>query len=435
MKHLALTLLLFFISSYSLSQNIYSNYNFNDTIQGQRLQISAGNISYSKFAGFGSQVNVNVEANYLKWKFTPKTLNYFQASIADDYNKTDLSSSNQSFKRNILQASLYGGTSYYFQPNKFFVLGKASVNHFKVTDDNNSSPYENSEGLLHGGIGYGRIFDAQGLQSAQYFSEALLKKGKIKTKLSSKTLLEIDKLIYAYRNGNYYNKHKDDKESILFRDIENVLLRNNEIENRLDAETAVGLYTIFSNSSYKFFYYPRYTGYQIQSELQYQMFGNTDSRNHYLLLSGAYGIPFSEQTSMLFRAFYSMAIGDKTTGNISNFPEYYELYGGPLDENNLSFNNPNLYPLMSYKSIIGAKLNLYHSINSVAGISIRTYYNFFPENKDISLTNDELCGLDATLTYNIFSRLFSSIDVGYRYTKQYYTEGFTTSLRFDYTIF
>jgi hypothetical protein len=455
--------ILFLFITNIYGQNIYKDYNLNDTIKGEKLTIGSGNMGYFRDSEYGSTLNLLLGINYSKWKFSPTMLYYMQANGYTNYNRTNYNDpqvSNKQSNRNDYSYNfenfLYTGigASRYFSPKKFYLSAAISA---ELRTLNASYQDEISESRLIGqgftwaGMGYGRIDNAEGLERTMTASESLLRYNIIKTKLSSKSIKEIDVKLAEFRNENYLNKFLDDESIILMKDIEAILLKNNEINGSLNAENSVRLYQILMNTSRRFFYYPRYIGTQFDVQLQTQIFSYEKPKENYLKLSGVYGYPISEKTNLLFTTSYRYSLSNDASGYVNRFPAYYSFYGNTEDYNNVQFNTPHnglgvfsetYFSIMGHKSLFSVQAEVTHSLNSTAGLHIGAQYHYFAANSvDSNITyfysdptaNEYYFNISAQLDYNIYSHLFSHFRTGYGKTN--YRDAFSVNLDFDYVIF
>lgn len=419
------------ISNILFGQNIYKKYSPNDTIRGERLILGVNNLSYEKRVSTYKYFSANLDANYFKWKFTSKQQIYFNAMTRYAYKdfKPESFPSTDS-KTTDIYADIYGGISYYIKPNKFYFNTSAKI----IYQGRNGDETENTgNGYLFGGLGYGRIYNAQGLEAAEYLSEALYKSGTIKNPLDKNSLYSIDKIIRAYRNGNYENDYKDDAEVYLMRDVEKTLLNNNVINGKLDAETTMRVYTIITNSSFKYFYYPRYSGFQTQTDIQYHAFGSIKPKENFGKLTAIYGIPISQSTNLMLTGFYAQALNDNSGMYMQNTLNYYLL--SYSDKNNFNFSNDYyIYNrILTNKSVIGFNADFMQSLSSTAGIFFRTAYYNYPKNSDSE--TDFLVYSDLFLQYNILSKLTSQLGLSYFKSKSDNDESYRLSLSFNYSVF
>ncbi|MBS1493940.1 MAG: hypothetical protein JST55_10535 [Bacteroidetes bacterium] len=425
-------------------QNIYKDYNINDTIKGQKLTLGTNGFSYNRNVSSYTAVDLNLNGEYSAWKFTPKNLYFAKALIFENYRKITTDGLNlQGGRENSLYSEVYGGYSYYLNPNKAYLTASTILTYQTSNSDYNSN-YSHGNGYLFGGLGYGRIVNSQGVEAAEYFSEALVKSKVTDKPLDKSTLLAIDRIIYKFRNGNYGSSFKDDAEIYLMKDIEKLLMEHNVITGKLDAESTMRLYTILTNRSFKFYYYPRYVGFQAQAEVQYHAFGNIKPKENFVKITGAYGMPLSRSTNLLLGGFYAQALNDDAGRFLQSFPPYSMLGYGEDDINNFNFSANkfgfgNFYNsvIAANNSIIGTDIYLTQSLSSTAGLFFRTSYYNYPKNtsSDIASESSFLFESDLSLSYNIYSKLTSNILVGYYKNEQISQESYVARLSFYYTIF
>lgn len=425
--------LLLGLNNYSIGQNVYANYNSNDTIRGEKLILGLNNLGYDKTVSGYKYFFANLNTNYLKWKFTPKQLLYFNGNIS--YYYSNFSSDSYPLgnnKSSRIDADIFGGGSFYLKPNKIYLSAFAKLNYFGKNSDDAENK-SNGNGYLFGGVGYGRITNAQGLEAAEYLSESLYKKGIISTRLDKNTLISIDKIIRAYRNGNYDNDYKDDSQIYLLKDIERTLINTNAIKGKLDAEATMRIFSVIANTSMKYFYYPRYIGFQTQAEIQYHAFGSIKPKENFAKLTAMYGIPVTKSTNIILTGFYAKALNDDAGLFTQNTSNYYML--GYTDINNFNFSSYDYYSnqILENKSIVGFNSVTMQSINSTAGILFRAGYYNYPSNGDAE--TDFLAYCDIFLQYNILSKLNSQLGLSYYKYKSQAQENYRLSLGFSYVVF
>jgi hypothetical protein len=204
---------------------------------------------------------------------------------------------------------------------------------------------------------------------------------------------------------------------MLFKDIEAELLNAGYIDGKLGAEQAITMYEILTNVSKKYIFYPKYSGYQLQGQVQYQIANITKDKphEHYFSVSGAYCINPTSKTNLVFSGFYaipldSMAYFEGAPMNIGNY--VFENFLAFLpDRNNLDFFKTYLGTgdygkryVMGLHTIYGVRADVFHSLSSVAGISgtASIGVNKF---KYTDARTQFLIG--ARIDYNIWSRLTS----------------------------
>lgn len=447
-------------------QNIYKDYSLLDTIKGERLTLGTNSIGYSNSSEYGSTLNLNLNAVYSKWKYTPSFLYYIRTSLYTNYNRSNyydgsivernenLSRSYSYDNTNFLYAA--ASLSYYFKPRKFYLSAAYSAEFRNINSNysENDQSYTTNfgQGFLWTGIGYGRIENAEGLEQALTASESLLNYKVISEKLSAVTLKEIDNKLYQFRNANYRSKYIDDESIELMKDIEAILLKNNEISQPLNAESSVRLLQVLMNSSERYYYYPRYIGSQINLQVQTHTFSNEKPRNNFLNIAWVYGWPVSEKTNILFSAAFKYKL-NKDAGNYSyQLPAYYSFYGFVPDYFNIQFDSPSRglgvfadnqsSYLNDHRSQISAKITSTYSLSSTAGLNLVAEYYFYPANSDADnieyyynnpFVNEYRFRIAGQFDYNIYSRLFSHLSAGFG--KNNHRNSFSFSLDFEYIIF
>lgn len=461
-----LTLILLFLSFTKIySQNIYKDYNLTDTIKGERLTLGTNSVGYSHSSEYGNTLNLNLNAMYSKWKYTPSLLYYIQTTLYTNYNRSNYydgtivernGNLNRSYSyENTNFIYVAASASYYFKPKKFYLSAaySAELRNINSNYSDNSQSYSNShgQGFLWTGIGYGRIENAEGLEQALTASESLLNYKVISAKLSPATLKEIDKKLYQFRNANYRSNYIDDASIVLMKDIEAILLNNREISQPLNAESSVRLYQVLMNSSERFYYYPRYIGSQINLVVQTHTFSHEKPKENFLTIAGVYGWPVSEKTNILFSAAFKHKL-NVNAGNYSyQLPAYYSFYGYVPDYFNTQFDTrvsglgvfAESYGYLDYhNSQISAKVISTYSLSSTAGLNLGAEYYFYPANSETDnfeyyysnrLVNEYRFRIAGQLDYNIYSRLFSHFRAGFG--QDNYRNSFSIGVDFEYVVF
>lgn len=465
MKILLYFLLVLIFATNIYGQNLFKDYTLNDTIRGEKLTLGTNNIGYQHNSENGNYINFGVNSIYNKWKFTPTSQYFLQANAYTSYTRLNyydptIIERGESFSRDYEYSFsnfvyLAAGGSHYFKPNSVYLSVAAST---ELRTENNNYNGDNGyssikgQGFLWTGLGYGRINNAEGLERAQVVSEILFKKNIITKKLSQQTLKELDKKLFEFRNGNYLNDYLDDESIIFMKDAEAILIKNNELNKSLDAESSVRLLQTLLNTSKRYYFYPRYIGYQLDAQLQTQVFSDVKPKENYLKFSGVYGLPVSNKTNLLFTTSYRYMLNNDARGFMNWFPNYYSFYGLLSDYNNVQFNVPHrglgvlsssgYEDLRGHKSQISVAINATHSLNSTAGLSLIAQFYYYPaisENDNINYyyynptINEYYYNISGRLDYNIYSQLFSHIRAGYGEDNK--RNAFSVTIDFDYIIF
>ena len=428
-------LLLVFICSNSFAQKLYDEKNPLSFTSGKRLTLTSNSgdepvdfLSYKVNDSVGiTEFKMSIAADYRQWKFTDRFMiaGYAKGSFLRIWSKTPQGpdTGNLGFPR--FQASVYGAMSYYFTPNKFYgTLGiGGGYDLFKLDRDFQEVEHIDtnvSSSALWAALGYGRINNRQVVEYAYDFDDALIKRGITSTRLDDKTLKEISVLLYKQRDGMYLSMYEDDEFIELFGDVEAALLRAGYITGSLDAKSSIELYEILRNTSKKYVFYPKYAGYQVQAQVQYQLSSILKNKphEHYASLSGIYAFNFNRQTNLVLSAFYSMPIdslaagGDLKSG--SNPENTFQNYLAFLpDRNNLDFFSE-FYGTGTYgsryvpglQSLFGIRADMFHSISSVFGVQ----GNVLISDRMFKYADSKPhVGVGARLDYNIYSSLFSYV--------------------------
>lgn len=470
MKRTQLFFLLLFVCLYNISfaQKLYDDVNPLAETHGKRLTLtSTTNPMYpADFLTFGyqdtsdHQLKINVYSEYRQWKFTDKLLLGAFATSGLEYEH----SSNNAviFQTKVSSTKFlvsgYTGASYYPMPNKFFVTGALGVGYerYSVFTEKvglTPDPAKDTSSVLSylwGAVGYGKINNRKVVEVSYDFDEALRKAKIIKTKLDDKTLLKLSELIYRQADGEYRDKYEDDEMKELFRDIESTLLNAGYITGSLDAPTTVSLYEILNNTSKKYVFYPKYSGYQVQGQLQYEVSNATKDKphNHYLSVSGVYCLNLSKNTNFVFSGFFAAPLDTMATGGgpMAGLTDPFVNYLAFLpNRNNLDFFSP--YPPYSGTGLyggatvrglatyIGVQADIYQTLTSVSGLQgsisvINKKYSTFGPYLEYKLSGQ--------YDYNIYSRLQANAKVELlreAFDTAQYPAHVTFSMGFSYRVF
>lgn len=394
-------MVLIFAVNISFAQKLYDDVNPLAYTHGKRLTI--GSSSNPLYPGdflsaeyqdtANSSFGANLYADYRQWKFTPSYMIAGYSKIGIEFKKTKQSQllMTSSAETKNLYAQFYGAGSYYLMPNKFYVTGALglAVNQFKSISRTNQQVFAPSPDIdtlvapsyLWGALGYGRINNRQVVEVSYDFDEDLQKRGITNSSLDEKTLRKISELLYRHRDGEYQDKYEDDQNVKLFGDVEAVLLNAGYINEKLGAEAAIKLYEILNNTSKKYIFYPKYSGYQVQGQVQYQITNETKNKthNHYLSLSGVYCLNPVSKTNFVLSAYLAVPLDsmaadlDAPTGIISDqFQNYLAFLP---DRNNLDFfkdyTGVGVYGkryIPGLRTAYGVRADVFHSLSSVSGL-------------------------------------------------------------------
>jgi len=453
-------ILLLALAGNSFAQKLYDDINPLTTTNGKRLTLTSNSgeepvdfLSYKVNDSAGiKEFKMSINADYRQWKFTDKLMlaGYAKGGFLRIWSKTPQGPDTGSLGFSRFLASAYFGASYYLQPNKFYVTGAIGGGYdlFKLDRDFQEVEHVDtsvSSSALWGAIGYGRINNRQAIEYAYDFDEALVKRGIINTNLDEKTLKEISILIYKQRDGMYLDKYEDDEFIELFGDVEAALLKAGYITGTLDARSAVKLYGILRNTSKKYVFYPKYAGYQVQAQIQYQLSNIEKNKphEHYASLSGIYTFNLNRKTNLVLSAFYSMPLdtlasgGDLKSG--SNPENTFQNYLAFLpDRNNIDFFSE-FYGTGVYgsryvpglQSLFGLRADVFHSVSSVFGIQ----GNLLISDRMFKYADSKPhVGAAARLDYNIYSSLFSYVK-GTFIAEKGVPPSYTFGVGFGYRIF
>ncbi len=347
-------------------------------------------------------------------------------------------------------ASLYGAASYYFSPNKFYVTGAVGGGYDKFKLDRDFQETEHidtnvSSSAVWGALGYGRINNREVVEYAYDFDEDLIKRGITKSKLDDKTLKEISILLYQQRDGMFLDKYEDDEFVRLFGEIEKSLLNSGYISGNLDAASAIKLYEILRNTSRKYVIYPKYSGYQVQGQVQYQLSNieKNKAHEHYLSFSGIYCFNFTRQTNFVVSGFYALPLDTLATGgNLrsgSNPENVFQNYLAFLpDRNNLDFYREYLGTgvfggiyVPGLQSLMGIRADVFHSLSTFAGVQ----GNLLISDRMFKYSDSKLhVAAAARVDYNIYSKL-TSYARGTFLAEKGVPPSYTFAIGFGYRIF
>lgn len=428
-------LLLFIFVSNSFAQKLYDDINVLSNTHGKRLYLTSNFgeeamdfLSYKRNDSVGiTEFKMNLAGDYRQWKFDEKWLlaGYAKGDFLRIWSKTPQGpdTGNLGFSR--FTASVYAAASYYIKPNKFYLTGAIGGGYdlFKLDRDFQEVEHKDtsvSSSAVWGAIGYGRINNRQVVEYAYDFDEALVKRGIIDRSMDDKTLREISALLYQQRDGMYLDKYEDDEFAELFADVEKSLLNAGYISGPLGARAAIELYEILRNTSKKYVFYPKYAGYQLQAQLQYQLSNIEKSKTHehYASFSGAYAMNMNKKTNLVLSGFFSIPLDTMAVGTSmpsgSNPENSFQNYLPFLpDRNNLDFFSEyygtgvfgSRY-VPGLQSLVGARADLFYNISSVIGVQA----NLLLSNRFFKYADSKPhVGLVARFDYNIYSQLFSYV--------------------------
>lgn len=372
MKNLFKLILLCIFFNQTCAQPIFKGYKPLELSQGKRMVVSgAPLLMYDAADSKNSTFLFNLDASYNFWKFTPKKNvgGYADAFI----NTSSVRINDSSISSSAFGTTVYGGMNYYLKPNKFYgtaAIG-ANISKLKIAD---SSYDATTPVYLWAGVGYGRIFNEQRVVIALDFLSTLNELGIAKGKLTTEGLIKLAHLLDRRTNGEFNALYKDNDADIeFFAELESLLLGEGLITTPLNARSALKLYQMLTNPSYV--YYPRYKGWQVQSELQLQLVtavsGET-AHDHYLSFTGVYGKPLGFKTQVVGSAFASFAL-DKLASGMP--PPFFSFLAFIPDRTTLDFYTGNygtgIYgghytPLKTI--FLGIRGDVFHNFSNVAGV-------------------------------------------------------------------
>lgn len=382
------------------------------------LGLTATGWKYSKNFNFGGQIELNGH--------------YFYGNLGNgDY-----------LKERSFYGSIFGETNYYPFNNDFYATisnGNRFVN-TTVESSPNVLLFSRTEkgyiNYLWGGIGYGRIIHTASITKEENFEDILYKHNVINRPLPPSVKKKIEVLIEKRNNKDFISEYIDDADALFFKQIQSVLREGNVIEDNLDAETTIKLYQSLTNKRY--LYYPNYSGFQIQSELQVQL--NEDFPNHFITTGGIIGVPLHKNINFLFAGFLALPLN-----NHSNADGLFNYFKNPftnylpiilqkykIENTNYIDNQENFFDYSENQDFFfGVNAICFFQFNPFAGV--RGYINSVI-NKPKHLYANSLSRVGMILDYNIFSRLTLNIQGEYKITNEYYPD-FQYNLGFLWNIF
>lgn len=452
-------LLCIFTFSNLSAQKLYDDINVLSNTHGKRLTLASMELepldflSYKRNDSAGiTEFKMSLFADYRQWKFTDKLLmgGYAKGNFLRIWSKTPQGpdTGNLGFSR--ATANLFGGVSYYLQPNKIYITGAigGGIDYFKLSRDfQEMEDFDTlvSSSAVWGALGYGRINNKQVVEYAYDFNDALRNRNIIDSDLDDATLREISVLLYQQRDGMFLDQYEDDEYVELFNRIEQVLIRTGYITGNLGSAATVKLYEILRNPSKKYIFYPKYSGYQVQGQVQYQLSNITKDKTHehYLSFSGIYCLNLTRNTNLVLSGFYSMPLDSMAIGNGmrwgSNNENIFQNYLIFLpDRNNIDFFHE-YYGTGAFggsyvpglQSSAGIRGDIFHSLSSVAGVQA----NVLITDRFFKYADSRLhFGAAARFDYNIYSSLYSYIK-GTFYAEKELKPAYTIAIGFGYRVF
>ncbi len=408
----------------SEAQDIYKKYKETNT-NGDRLYLYASDLlSVFQFDSTIKGTSINAAANFTHWNFNKNLQSAGYGYISENYSSIQLFNQPGTSRNNIF-LDLFAGASYYPKPDKFYGTLASSVKFQFLKQDTGSSVIgpvfdHFSTSYLFGALGYGRIKNAGRISVARDFEERLLNTGVLQEKLSQKTILELTELIdkKAYDD---YGKYRDSENDLFFQEIEIILLRSGSIKEKLDITNSIRLYEALNNTYRRFVNFPAYIGFQAQVQAQYQIanFTKDKTHEHYATLNGVYGLPLSEQTSLLFSGYVSIPL-DTLAASFSQGGEN-TILGFIPDRNNLSFFNNRFDGIGYYTSQYtagnttqyGLEATIYHALTLRCGVMGSAKMTDLIPKTGNSVSQLEI---KTTFEYNVSNVLNSYANLNYRKT-------------------
>lgn len=380
----------FLVVSNAQAQSVYDGYRDPDS-KGRRLEVYGQNLlDFNHFQDLNgdtiTHLNLNLRADYRQWKFNQSMLLGGYVNTGVNYNSHKRNSGN-SIGRTDFDAAAYGGASYYFSPNQFYVTGALGLSYATFSQDTGTTTVgsisrNEGPGYLWGSLGYGRIYNAGRIKDAFNIEDAMRTSGIITGTLPNSVTVAIAKLVTQRDNGDFDAEHHDDQDIQFFNALQSLLQRDGVVSGDFTMAQTIRIYEALNNTRGRYVNYPRYTGYQFQVQAQYQLFNQTKNKphDHHLSFNGVFGKALSNNTSFLFSAFFAMALDSLATdaapssgfGGPGSFQSYLSFIP---DLNNLDFfvatDGTGLYKIGyvgGKDKYFGVRGDIFHTINPRAGI-------------------------------------------------------------------
>lgn len=419
------------------SQNPVEEYEPPKVIEGSNLLVISNPNAVISREGYEQTIffrkfDFNLGIRYNKWRFTKK-LDYALSSKLTMYYEHLAISGDEgiNIKQTLLSFNLHGGITYYLT-NKMFI-GTYVNNRNGIS--NNQKPRFILDAYPY--AGFGRIEDAFVVNEVTNFENVLLKESYIDKKLDKKTRAIINNLLDKRNGKEFYSKYKDDFDIAFFEELEEILLNKKIINKPLNARVTLKLLqTLYNNN---FILFPLYKGYLLQIETE-NTIANTDENNKNpksLTLSGVYGLPYGNFTSLLFSG-HLMFPFDKNNDDVYYIPTIHS----PLFIRSLYQNTSNLNLIIpeysynydhKYDYKLSARMHLFHYINSTAGFTCGLEYNLGKiQNQENSFNHN--FHINTALIFNILNKfnLTTSIDFTHLRKSRYFFSAYSS---FSYFIF
>ena len=426
----AFLLSMFLTSHFSFAQNEIEKYELPKLIEGSNLYVSNFTSFYSSNTNDSikwNNMNVDLNSLYRKWRFT-RRLNYSaNLSAGFNYTRNGVKNSIQDtvFKYIYGGLNFEGGLSYYLLKDLLY-----AGTHLRSNErfSSRSKPFFSNSGYVY--LGIGRLVNAGQVMYTKNFENILLDEKITSKKLPYNVFNKLTVLLDKRREDEFISKYKDDADIEFFSQVEKLLLDEGIISSPLGSRSTLKLFQSLTNFS--FVYFPRYKGYSVQLELNYNNLKNEFEKEHnsqFLNLSIVYGLPIGSKTALAFSCFAGYPIR-----NDSVYYYDYSFYNSPITI--IEFYVP-YYPetyyleTKKYDYLLGAKAIAYYNISAVAGIMGYINADF---GKTSYSKNDYSITSVIDFRYNILSRL--TADLHFQFIKEEQPRTvFSGGLSLDYTIF
>ena len=443
MKYLYLTLLLV------LSQNIFAQSNTDSSllnIESEGFILSLGSENFTNNV-YDLPIYINDEYTFINlnlngtgWKFSKEFNIGGFAELIGIYDYVKFESGNYAKVTGIF-GTLFAEMDYY-HTNKFYSTYSAGTrfSNSKIEHSRNvlvlGDAGKGSTNYLWGGIGYGKILNTASKTKGENFERILLDEGILSRKLPSQVRAKLFSLIEKRNNRDFISGFRDDSDVEFFENVERLLESSGLIEGKLGAGVTIKLYNSLTNDRY--LYYPNFSGFQLQSEMQWQIFN--DRYNNLVNFGGIFGTSLFPNANLLFTGFVTLPLNKNSSinGVFNNFKDPFTNYL-PLVVDRYKLHNKNYVNNREYyvdfdkeqDYYAGGKLILFYKFNEYAGIRgfASTILNKPQDSAIVNLSN-----VGAILDYNIFSRLTLNFQIEYTATNLY-TPDLYYNLGFLWNIF
>ncbi len=431
-KYLILCFCLFFYAVLLNSQERINEYEVPAVIEGNNLSLYISpDFRLSKYTEPEAETkysyNLDLSANYTRWRFT-KSTDYTVSAIYSTYLYKPSNVYEYSFYSHV-GTSFKGGISHYLTKDKFFA---GAYSRLSAEFSNHSEPHFGGEFYPY--IGFGRITDAFIVNETSNFENVLTEEKYIKKKFDKKTRSLLNSILDKRNGKEFLSLYRNDAEIEFFTELENILLKEEIIDKPLNARVTMKLYqTLYDRT---FILFPIFKGYQFQAELGYHLANNSDTVVYpkTITLNAAFGLPLNNKTGLLFSGRCAFPLNRNFTEDFFDFDMHSPIF---LRSEYQQIRN--IYDLQSvYYNIYGdlydfkfaCNVNLYHYINPVVGLTGRIEYVAAKRRSPDNYTDYSIYS-GANLVLNIINkfRLNSGVDMFYTDEKEYHLS-FSSSISY-----